>query len=518
MKPDKDNGYELSSHNNKTNGNQNVETADPDQKCGFKEIFSLNGIKKLFAFFTVEPFLFCFILPSMMSNLAVYQLNMEKACRADLNYTKEVCNDAISGNAGDNITIEALTQSQILVAHMSAWRQPLQSSLPAILMMNVGAWSDRTGNRKALMLVPLIGELVCAVLLILATYYFLEWPLWATSLIEALPPALTGGLSIALMGSYSYIADVTTAEDRTFRLGIVGVIVTLAIPIGTSISGVLTDAVGYYGIFGINAALNIIGFVHTYFRVHDVNKKETAGTLWEKIIEFFHPKNIWSTFSLVVMSRGRRLFQILLIIFAHMVIVGPVFGEATLTYLYVLYKFAMDGVEYSLFTTYQTLIGIVGTSIAVTLFSKKLQLHDAIIGIIATASKVAGNYVYALAPTKSWFYSGPIFDIFGNVGTTAIRSLGTKVVEPEEVGKMCSVIGLVEAITPIIYTPMYAIVYEKTIETFAGMFYVVGGSMTIPAFFIFIILYVIHKKQQRDVVKNPVAKEMYAHDNDVTSL
>ncbi|KAJ2948495.1 hypothetical protein O0L34_g7745 [Tuta absoluta] len=485
MKTEKDNGFELSSHNNKTNGNQNSAPVDSDQSCGIKEIISLSWIKKIFAFFTVEPFLFCFILPNMISSLAVYQLNMEKACRADLHYSKEICDAAISGKAADNITENALTQSQILVAQMSAWRQPLQFSIPAILMLNVGAWSDRTGNRKALMLVPLIGELVSAVLLLLATYYFLAWPLWATSLIEALPPALTGGLSIALMGSFSYIADVTTAEDRTFRMGLVGVIVTLGIPIGTSISGVLTEAVGYYGIFGINAALNIIGFLHTYFRVHDVNKKETAGTLWEKIIQFLHPRNIWNTISLIVMSRGRRLAQILLVIFAHMVIIGPVFGEATLTYLYVLKKFSMDGVEYSLFTTYQTLVGIVGTAIAVTLFSKKLQMHDAILGMIATCCKVVANFVYAYSPTKNWFYSGPVFDIFGGVGTTAIRSIGTKVVEPEEVGKMCSVIGLVEAITPVIYTPVYAIVYEKTIETFEGMFYVVGGSMTIPAFFIF---------------------------------
>lgn len=43
--------------------------------------------------------------------------------------------------------------------------------------------------------------------------------------------------------------------------------------------------------------------------------------------------------------------------------------------------------------------------------------------------------MYGLAPTKGWFYSGPVFDFFGNSGVTAIRSLGTKVVEPDQVGK-----------------------------------------------------------------------------------
>lgn len=62
-------------------------------------------------------------------------------------------------------------------------------------------------------------------------------------------------------------------------------------------------------------------------------------------------------------------------------------------------------------------------------------MHDTILGIIATASKTISSFVYGLAPTKQWYYSGPAFDFFGNSGVTAIRSLGTKVVDPENVGK-----------------------------------------------------------------------------------
>lgn len=331
MKKEKDNETELPK---KPGLNENI-NGEPKhrEKLTFSQRIvkfiskSCYYIKKFFAFFTVEPYLLCFVLPNIISALAVQKLNLEKACRVDLNYTEEICNNVTAGIADDNITISALNEASIMNADMTAWKQPLQSGVPAILILFVGAWSDRTGNRKALMLIPLIGELISAIGLVLATYFFLEWPLWVTALIEGLPPAFCGGLSIALMGSYSYMADVTTLENRTFRIGVVAVIVTLSIPIGSAISGVLTEAIGYYGIFGSNIVLFIVGFIHTYFRVHDIKKVKTEGTFLEKLTLFFHPKNLRDTFCLVTMSRGKRLAQVLLVICAHIIIMGPVFGK-----------------------------------------------------------------------------------------------------------------------------------------------------------------------------------------------
>ncbi|CAH2235030.1 proton-coupled folate transporter-like [Pararge aegeria] len=477
-----------------------------------------NGIKAFFNFFTVEPYLFCFILPNIISSVAVQKLNMEKACRADLNYTEYTCSDVISGNAEDIYTLTASTEAQTMVAYMTTWTQPIQSGIPAIAILFIGSWSDSTGNRKALMLIPVFGELISSLGLILANYYFLEWPLWVTGLIEALPSAFAGGISIALMGSYSYIADVTTLESRTFRMGCVAVIVTLGIPLGSAISGVLTESVGYYGIFGICAALYAFGFVYTYLRVHDIKNVPMEGTMFQKLIKFFHPLNAWKTLSLLFLSPKRELIQIWLVILAHVVVMGPVFGESPVLFLYTLNKFSMDLVDFSLFSTYSVLMGIFGTAIAVIVFSKRLQMHDALIGIIATSSKVVSSCVYGLAPNRSWFYSGPIFDLFGNSGSTVVRSLGTKVVIPDEVGKMCSLIGFVEAIIPVFYAPLYSTVYTNTLAIFPGAYYIVGGVMTVPAIFVFIILYAIYRREQRDVVKNPDVKEMHAHDNAVSEL
>lgn len=484
-----------------------------------KEKLSFADRFKIFRnYFTVEPYLICYIIPLSITYLAVQKFNTEKACRTDLAYNQTICDLIQSGETNDNVTELALSRTTQIAADILTWKEPLQKFIPAILMLNIGAWSDRTGNRKYLMLIPIFGEMLSTVGLLLATHYFTEWPLWVTGVIDVITSSLTGGYSIALAGCFSYLADVTTPESRTFRMGCMAVIATLGLPIGSSIGGILTEELGYFGVFGLVLAMYAFGFLYTFFRIHDVKPIHQEGTFVEKVLNFIHPRNLWATLSLIVLSRGKVLLRILLVIWAHILIMGPVVGEGNVFYYYTLIRYKMEVVEFSLFTTYTVLIGTAGTAIAVLLFSKALKFHDSILGIIATASKVMGSIVYALAPNKTWLYAAPVFDIFGNSGVTAIRSLGTKVVDQDSIGRMCSLIGFIDAIIPIVAIPIYTQLWSNTLNTFPGAIYILGAILTVPDFVIFAILFIIYKKEEKDVVANVEIKEKHAYENDITAL
>lgn len=64
-----------------------------------------------------------------------------------------------------------------------------------------------------------------------------------------------------------------------------------------------------------------------------------------------------------------------------------------------------------------------------------MNVQDSIIGALAGVSRIAGCLMFALAPTRQWFYSAPLFNIFSFTGLTAIRSIATKSVPTEEVGE-----------------------------------------------------------------------------------
>lgn len=67
-------------------------------------------------------------------------------------------------------------------------------------------------------------------------------------------------------------------------------------------------------------------------------------------------------------------------------------------------------------------------------------------------------------------------------------------------GKVSSLIGVCEAVSPLFYNPMYSLVYTKSLTTMPGAFYLLGSGLTVPALLIFMYenfqcyLYLSHKK------------------------
>lgn len=276
---------------------------------------------------TVEPFVVCYMLPSVLAGLAVQNLCLEKSCLVNLNYDQTTCQHIMQGKTL-NYTVQE-KNVQTLVATMTAWSYPLQTALPGILTLFLGAWSDRTGNRKPFMMLPILGKFIAALGVILSTVFFLQIGVNETALIEGLPPALAGGRVAVTMAVYSYVTDITSESERTFRLGIITATLTLSRPIGLALSGYMTNRFGYYGIFSVACVFYLTGFVYIALRL----KTKPLKTVEENesknnCISMFSFNDLVATVNVAFKKReySRRL-QIFLILLAYMLIVGPVLGN-----------------------------------------------------------------------------------------------------------------------------------------------------------------------------------------------
>ncbi|CAG9564019.1 unnamed protein product [Danaus chrysippus] len=289
----------------------------------------LKHFKYLLCETTVEPCLFFYMMCTALSSFTVQNMHLEKSCRINLKLGDEVC-DRIRDRNTTGLELE-LNQVQSLVAQVVAWKFPLQTGIPAVMVLFIGAWSDKTKKRKICILFPFLGEIIANIGLIFATFFKLS--LTVTALIEALPSAFTGSYIIIFMGMYSFMADRTSVESRTFRLGLVTICVTLGTPTGTALSGILLQVLGYYGMFIMLIILYSSSLMYGFIRLEDILPIDDNvmsdygnGGFKQSVKEVFGL--VANTVLVAVKPRafGMRK-QILSVIVLYVIMVGPLYGE-----------------------------------------------------------------------------------------------------------------------------------------------------------------------------------------------
>lgn len=207
-----------------------------EKLSSWKAMTITEKIKFVASNITVEPILLCYVMPSVFSGLATKNLNLEKACRVNLNYSTEICN-ALTSRETTNYTLEEQSVQQ-LIAKMSGYSSAMYSVLSCLLILFWGSWSDRNRRRKPCMLIPIVGEFVAVIALMIGTC-FENLPVQYYVFVESFFPAISGGWSTATMGYFSYIADASTEGQRTLRIGVLNLCYGLGVPIGMALSGIL---------------------------------------------------------------------------------------------------------------------------------------------------------------------------------------------------------------------------------------------------------------------------------------
>lgn len=191
------------------------ENDEDDEDDGWPEMTFRSKVEYVLRNITVEPLLAFFQVSSVLSNLTTQNLNLQKACRVNLRMDDRVCHGLENKNASFYAHEEV--QVQQLVTDMLIWQTIIQSSVPCVLVIFVGSWSDRNRKRKPCMLVPIVGELIRNAGLLLCVYYFYELKLEAAGLMESVPTSIAGGLTVLYLAAFSYIGDVSSVSyEYTF--------------------------------------------------------------------------------------------------------------------------------------------------------------------------------------------------------------------------------------------------------------------------------------------------------------
>ncbi|CAH0699718.1 unnamed protein product [Spodoptera exigua] len=447
---------------------------------------------------TVEPLLAGLIIPSIISRFAMGNLNLDKACRVNFGFGDEICNALIS-KASKNFT-EYEQAVQQLISSIDIWKSVISTALPCMIIMFLGAWSDRTGKRKLIILLPIYGELLTSLNNLVNVYFFYEIPVQVTVLLETLFPAITGGWVTMFLGVFSYISDITSEESRTFRVGLVNFCMTAGLPIGIGISGFLLQKMGYYGLFSLTSGLFSLVLLYGAFCLKEPDQwlRDKGLPPIERTIDnnvsFFDLSHVAETIAVAFRPRTKnKKLKILLTLLMVFLLFGPTSSEHGVFYLFVRNRLNWDMVKYGVYVSYSIVLHSFGAMFSITVLSKRLQVDDCLLCFISVISKIAGSIWTAFVTTDIEMYLVPVAELLNATTFTSLRSIISKLVEKQENAKVNSLFSLTETTAALVFHPLYSWMYMKTLHALPGAVFLASAAIAVPPSIILLLFYIQNK-------------------------
>jgi len=128
--------------------------------------------------------------------------------------------------------------------------------------------------------------------------------------------------------------------------------------------------------------------------------------------------------------------------------------------------------------------------------SYTLALPDHIIGLLATMSTCSEKVVTALANTGRSFIFARCLGLLGSQPSLIIRSLISKLVDNSDLGKVYAVLGSLENVIPLAFSPILTYTYNNTLDVYPGTIYAISAFITGIAALCFLQVSIIIEKDQ----------------------
>lgn len=111
--------------------------------------------------------------------------------------------------------------------------------------------------------------------------------------------------------------------------------------------------------------------------------------------------------------------------------------------------------------------------------------------------------IMALCVNEWMLYVGGVIALLDATSTTMFRSLITKLVHADEVGKVFSVVGTFQALMPFAAGPIFGFLYKNTVSYLPSAFLFLISALKFVVFLIVVVVTILTKK---------ILKEQRKHD------
>uniref|UniRef100_A0A0N5A460 MFS domain-containing protein n=1 Tax=Parastrongyloides trichosuri TaxID=131310 RepID=A0A0N5A460_PARTI len=355
--------------------------------------------------------------------------------------------------------------------------------IPSIVSaMVLGQLFDIGSKCLISLLTPFVGLIICDISYIIQTYYLQLNPYYL--LISDIAFGICGGFTALLGLLNSYNVRNTNIDERGIRISRYEATIAFAGTLGSLISGVIRESIGYLNVFILILSIHILCIIYTIITfTFESERPNTTGEI-ESLKNFI--KNIIKPISVHGIQR-----KILLLLFVILVIELFTYGGISdIQFSYFLYKFAWGDKKFGIFNGLLMLSSGVGTLLIYPFLSRQYLISSHILAGIGMISKVTFLILTAVITNGSWIYVILLPNLLTRFVATGLRSLASINTPLEEQGRLFSLIELIQGITSLASSAVYNGIYPKTLSFFPGfMFIFTATTYIIPL----LLIWKIHK-------------------------
>ncbi|CAG2102356.1 unnamed protein product [Medioppia subpectinata] len=529
-------------------------------------ISTIKSYLRFICLLRVEPLMLLFTTCYFLKRNPQDVLFQDKLCRNKYNMSEEFClhlSDNHPNDTDSGLRTEILSDAVMY----NAYNQWMTLPVSIVWSLFLGAWIDRyPKGRKWVFIIGTITQAMEAAINGLNSYFFASLNVnWI--LISYVPYILSGASTWTTI--YSYVGITTPAKYRTTRMTIIEVMFAFAQPLGVYLGGLLINRapVGGNGqlhntglIFLVSCIGNIVAFLWVLLFINQQKDSENFekyfgddNTVTKNVNEFndlntnidtntdnetktivdnnkaIHPLRLlldWRNVKDIVMScfKSRSHFvraQLMLIIMADFC--GYFIKSGILTFAF---QFAekIYNWDSKVFSEYQSMSLII-TSISVLLLTSVLirifKCNDMCLAIIGFLSILLQNLILGVILKPTGYYISMGVNCMSSLGNIGYKTHLSKIITPLELGKVFTLVSVVDAIAPIIAAPLFAFVFKNTIDTLPGTcFLILAGVASIPILIALTIDYInrykitVIIKTHTECVENGIINSSVGNNNE----
>jgi MFS family permease len=358
-----------------------------------------------------------------------------------------VC-DRVGGNvtASENPLLEDVQKRASIISAVALGLQILPAAISTLIMVNA---ADLIG-RKKLFILPLFGYLIYN-LNFLCNWFIAGSSWWM--IVEAVHEFLGGRHVITVVGVL-YITDITTVENRTRRLNILGLLELFGSGVGVYLAGFILDAKnvigspdseniseqtefvynGFTSVYVIASILTISCILPIIFFVKESRPRSQGDVTLAKILS---TESMKASINTVMRDRHDGSRGIILCLCVAYFFVAVNYGGIYLSgslWLF-LQKLSWQFSEYTSYVGANAGVVLVGCTTLVPFLMAKARLQDMTFALLATLGSIINGIIIFCTPYNNhWVpYLGFPVNLLTGIVATCIKSTLTKVVEPKDV-------------------------------------------------------------------------------------